>query len=100
MDKRKPKYSGINRSEYQCVHINIHLDRPGFEDRASALKGQCLLFHGKKICVKRSQCHVIIALFVLLLYGVVRLLQCSKVTVVQYLIKAVRLLQCNKITAV
>jgi len=53
-------------SEYQCVHLKIHLDRPGFEARANALKGHCLLFHDKKSCMKRSQCYVIIALPVLL----------------------------------
>jgi len=31
MDIRKPKYSDINLSEYQSVHLKIHFDRLGLK---------------------------------------------------------------------
>jgi len=76
---RKPKYSDTNLSQYQSDRIKIHVDRPGFEARANAMRGHCLLFHDKKGCVNRRQCYVILALPVLLLYRTVKLILWSRV---------------------
>jgi hypothetical protein len=74
MDMRKLKYSDIKLSQYQSDRLKIHGDRPGFEARATALRGHCLLFHDKKYCVNRCQCYVILALPLLFLYRTVKLI--------------------------
>jgi hypothetical protein len=42
IDRGKPKYSGKNLSQCHFVHYKSHMDRPGIDTRASAVRGRQL----------------------------------------------------------